>query len=1040
MAITSGPISRVNTGEAFSRQFPQITGLSDGGWVVTWESYTPNASGLNISQQVYNADGTKQGGETRVNTYTASDQYGPQVTALSDGGWVISWFGSGGVRQQAYRADGAAKGLETRLDTSSLRGAQTTALSDGGWVVTWEGPSGGTPSGYDVYQQAFHADGTAQGGKIRVNAAATGDQLAPQITALSDGGWVVMWSSTEGSIDSGPLDTDVYQRAFHADGTARGAAVRVNTYTTSFQVGTQITALSDGGWVVTWMSSEQDAGEDGIYQQVYNANGSKQGREVQVNSHSVAISLPEVVALPDGGWVVAWLGSEGLRQQAYHANGTKQGAETGISATGIDPQITVLSDGGWVVTWIDFAAGGSRSDIYQQAYNADGTASGGKMQVSAGGLDDDYSPEITALSDGGWVVTWTVYGAHGEGVYQRTFWLNDAPTGKDIAAQTAQEAKPFSFTVPAGTFADPDALDALTYKATLAGGGALPEWLHFNAATRTFSGTPHKSDIGGLSLRITATDKGGLSVSEVFTLTVKNLNDAPELPANIAVRTFENASVPIDVLSAAHDDDGDKLSILSASVRSGFGSVSIRADGRLVYDPTTAPNQNIAANETRTVIIRYTVSDGHGGKTTADVTVTVKGIQPDIFKGTPGDDSLKGSLHRDILYGYAGTDLLNGRTGADRMLGGRGNDTYFVENAGDRVVEAAGEGTDLVRSSITYTLGANVENLKLTGLARINGTGNGLANAISGNAAGNTLDGKAGADRMSGGKGNDIYVVDNAKDKVVEWAGAGTDLVRTSVSLVLSANVEHLTLVGTAVSGTGNSLANVIIGNAADNVLNGRAGADRMVGGKGDDIYGVDNAQDRVVEKAGEGTDLVRASVSYALSANIENLTLAGSGRIDGTGNGLNNVIIGNRADNTLNGRGGVDTLKGGAGDDTLIGGNGGGKDKLYGGSGADTFVFLAVQGSGAVAAGSRDILYDFSRKQGDKIDLAGIDADTRTTADDAFAFIETEAFHKKAGELRYVFKSGDTIILGDTNGDGKADFAIKLDLSLALKGSDFIL
>ncbi|MCR6501240.1 putative Ig domain-containing protein [Shinella sp. CPCC 101442] len=1037
MVITSGTLSKVNTGTASSRQFPHVTGLADGGWVVTWESDKPDASGLDISQQVYNADGTKQGGETRVNTYTALDQYGPQVIALSDGGWVVTWFGSGGARQQAYRADGAVRGAETRIDTESLLGAQTTALSDGGWVVTWERPSGGASSDYDVYQQAFRADGTARGGKILVNTATSGDQLAPQITALSDGGWVVMWSSTEGSTDSGPLDTDIYQRAYHANGTARGVAVRVNTHTADFQIGTQITALSDGGWVVTWMSSDLIADEVGINQQVYNANGTKQGNEVQVNS--VAISLPEVAALPDGGWVVAWLALEGLRQQAYNANGTKQGGEATITTDGVDPQITVLSDGGWVVTWINFEAGGS-TDIYQQVFNADGTLHGGKTRVSSGGLDDDYSPEITALSDGGWVITWTVDGARGEGVYQRTFWLNDAPIGKDIAVQTAQEAKPFSFTVPAGTFADPDALDALTYKATLAGGGALPDWLHFNAATRTFSGTPHKSDVGGLSVRVTATDKGGLSVSEVFTLTVKNLNDAPALPANITAGTFENASVLIDVLSAAYDDDGDKLSILSASVRSGFGSVSIRADGRLVYDPTTAPNQNIAANETRSVIIRYTVSDGHGGKTTADVTVTVKGVEPDIFKGTPGNDSLKGSIHGDILYGYASADLLNGRTGADRMVGGKGDDTYFVENARDTVVETAGEGTDLVRASITYALTANVENLKLTGLAKINGTGNGLANAISGNAAANTLDGKTGADRMAGGKGSDIYVVDNAKDKVVEWTGAGTDLVKASVSYVLSANVEHLTLMGTAASGTGNSLANVIIGNAADNVLNGKAGADRMVGGKGDDIYVVDNAKDKVVEKAGEGTDLVRASVSYALSAYIQKLTLVGSAEINGTGNGLNNIIVGNRADNTLNGRGGADTLRGGAGDDTLIGGNSGGKDKLYGGSGADTFVFVAAQGAAAVAVGNRDAIDDFSRKQGDKIDLSAIDANAKTGASDAFTFIATEQFHNKAGELRYVLKSGDTVILGDTNGDGKADFGIKLDLSLAMKGSDFIL
>jgi trimeric autotransporter adhesin len=292
----------------------------------------------------------------------------------------------------------------------------------------------------------------------------------------------------------------------------------------------------------------------------------------------------------------------------------------------------------------------------------------------------------------------------------------------------------------------------------------------------------------------------------------------------------------------------------------------------------------------------------------------------DVVYGDAGNDMLIGGAGNDTLYGEAGDDTLDGGPGNDMLVGGAGNDIYIVESIGDVTTELAGEGTDTVQSSLSWTLAANVENLTLTGTGAINGTGNAVANAITGNTAANRIDGGAGADTMTGGAGNDTYVVDNASDAVVEASGGGTDTIESSVTFALPANVENLTLTGTlAINATGNTLANTLRGNAAANVLNGGSGADTMMGGGGNDTYVVDNTGDVVTESAAEGTDLVQSSVTFTLAANVENLTLTGSSAINGTGNTLNNVLVGNSGANRLDGGAGADTMSGGAGNDTYV-------------------------------------------------------------------------------------------------------------------------
>jgi hypothetical protein len=275
--------------------------------------------------------------------------------------------------------------------------------------------------------------------------------------------------------------------------------------------------------------------------------------------------------------------------------------------------------------------------------------------------------------------------------------------------------------------------------------------------------------------------------------------------------------------------------------------------------------------------------------------------------------------------------------------------------------------TDTLTASVTTTLPANVENLTLTGTAAINGTGNAGNNVITGNGANNILNGGAGIDTLIGGLGNDIYVVDSATDTITELANGGTDTIQSSVTYTIAAlvNVENLTLTGAAANGTGNAGNNVITGNGANNILNGGLGTDTLIGGAGNDIYIVDSATDTITELANGGTDTIQSSVTFTIAtlANIENLTLTGTGAINGIGNAANNVITGNSANNILDGGTGIDTLIGGAGNDILTGGLG--KDTLTGGLGADRFDYRNLAHS---VFNTFDVITDFNANPGNDL------------------------------------------------------------------------
>lgn len=362
----------------------------------------------------------------------------------------------------------------------------------------------------------------------------------------------------------------------------------------------------------------------------------------------------------------------------------------------------------------------------------------------------------------------------------------------------------------------------------------------------------------------------------------------------------------------------------------------------VIYDPIIT--QYMAAGSTRL--------EGHAGR--------------DSLQGAAGDDLLVGLAGDDFLNGFAGDDTLSGGAGADYMVGGAGNDVYDVDNAADYVGEVAGEGIDLVRTTVDWTLSAAFENIEVAGGA-IRATGNALANVLTG--------GIAGQDTLAGLAGNDVYVVRDAGTAIVEATGNGTDQVvvaTRSYTLAQGAAIELMAAAtgSDAIDLTGNEFDQMLVAGAGTNALDGQGGFD-------------------IVSYRGATAGVV-----------VDGPAMRGTGG-DARGDTYRNVeaFEGSAFADRLAGDDRGMWLNGAAGDDWLIGGAG--DDSLLGGSGSDVFAFNTVAVSG------RDRVLDWSG--GDRIatskQLRGADAN-------GFLTIATTGLVLLDGTVR-----GDTAELVDQGG-----------------------
>jgi Ca2+-binding RTX toxin-like protein len=430
----------------------------------------------------------------------------------------------------------------------------------------------------------------------------------------------------------------------------------------------------------------------------------------------------------------------------------------------------------------------------------------------------------------------------------------------------------------------------------------------------------------------------------------------------------------------------------------------------LYGDTTTADDDhNFTASYERLAAAnaaRLAITDTDGGTDRLNFAAAASGVTADLsglgenrigkaaFTLNGDFENVYGSLHADrfsgsdgvnIIVSDYGNDWIDGLGGDDTIEGGNGNDTLYGGAGADSLDGGAGNDVAAYRSAVTLDF--------------VSGT-------HTGDAAGDLF---LGIETFTFGEEDDFFFGSLA---------AVDDTVR------------------------GNGGSDSLDGGNGNDRLDGGTGNDTMLGGLGDDTFVVDSLGDVVVEVAGEGADKVIALRNYALGDGLEDLSLAGTAR-HGVGNGAGNDIAGNGYANKLQGLGGNDLLAGASGRDTLMGGEGrdtivggAGVDLMTGGLGKDVFVFTVRSQSSHTAS---DRITDFKHGT-DDIDLSAIDANTKRAGNNAFAFIGTKDFTDRAGQLAYDHVGNKTVVLGDTDGNGVADFRIVLDGQLKLSAGDFIL
>ncbi len=391
-------------------------------------------------------DATPAGSQFQVNTYTTNDQQRPSVAIDADGDFVVVWQsdGSGGtdtdrmsVQAQRYTAAGTPAGGQFQVNTYTTSDQQYPSVAmdaDGDFVVVWQsfGSSGSDASSFSIWGQRYNAAGTPQGSEFQVNTYTTSAQRFPSVAMDADGDFVAVWMSN----GSGGTDAAFYSiqgQRFNAAGTSQGSQFQVNTYTTDNQFFPRVALDADGDFVVVWQSngsSGTDTDGFSIQGQRYNAAGTSQGSQFQVNTYTTAGQVfPAVARDADGDFVVVWQsdGSSGTDSSVYSVQGQRFGAagaaqgsqfQVNTYTTGAQsvPMVAMDADGDFVVVWHSDGSGGtdtSDESIQGQSFGAAGTSQGSQFQINTYTTISQRLPSVAMDADGDFVTVWQSFGSGG---------------------------------------------------------------------------------------------------------------------------------------------------------------------------------------------------------------------------------------------------------------------------------------------------------------------------------------------------------------------------------------------------------------------------------------------------------------------------------------------------------------------------------------------------------------------------------------------------------------------------------------------------
>lgn len=811
----------VNTDLEHDKSSSKIIALKDGGWVVSWESYQQDGSGYGVYAQRYTSDGQTKGAEFRVNSYTYRDEHYHSISALDDGGWIVTWTsesqdGSGeGVYAQRYSSDGNAIGEEFIVNSDTLYSQNfsvVTSLSDGGWVIVWRSSVG------NLHAQRYLSDGQVVGGEFVID---VGFDILPEIAMLKNGDWIVTWSSQGGDDYSG---YGVYAQRYSSDGNIVGEKFVVNTRITNDQSGSKVTALEDGGWVISWQSYQQDGVGYGVYSQRYAADGSKFESIIETSPTS---------------------------SQNIIVNQSHSSESIAIEAVDYDNDLLTYSlksgflpQKGEVI--FDQIAG---TYNYIPNTNENGNDSFVILINDGNGGEAELTVNVTINS------------------------LNNEPTTSLVTATANEDILNQVITISFNG-SDIDIGDSLTYEIITNPSSGLVT--NNNDGTFTFNlnnefqhlSLGETQDVFFLYKAIDASGASSRTTAAVITIT--GTNDAPTA-SNISVTIAENSNYIITTSSLlkaaeAFDIDGDSLSVVSVQDAQG-GSVFLNSAGNIIFTPL--PTSDTLALEQERIGFTYTISDGKGAFVTKSIDLTISQLANNAPVANSLIDSVSGKFgnlftytipedvfideDNDILT-YSAT-LSDGSALPDWLIFNQETKTF----TGTPPLGIADTLSILLIASDAELSASQTFNLDI------------LSNVITGTSNNDTIHATSDNDEIYGGEGDDQIIGGAGADII--YGGRGNDVARYEASKeAITINLETNINTGGDAQGdtlfsienilatsyddniTGDSKDNTIYANSGDDIVNGGAGNDVIYGGKGSDI--INGGAGKDILFGGSGNDI----------------------------------------------------------------------------------------------------------------------------------------------------------------------------------------